>query len=244
MSTGNTDNISGCAGLSAIGIIDRKLIHLDIHIFRKLIHQLFSSVPELICRGSRKFDHVDLLVQGCHFLGNGVHLVNCLLDFQVNVLLELLQVSVHIVKVICQCLCRGNKLCLGIVTACVGRHRLKRSAHLVEHRLKSTGPIIIEIVFKGSHVILLRGEFSVVAAVIPIFHIIKMISHTLDCYGVNTGTGTSIGGEGAQCIIGLLFYHLAAVAACLGIGNIVCRCIECRVGSPKPRARNIESEKL
>ena len=39
-------------------------------------------------------------------------------------------------------------------------------------------------------------------------------------------------------------FTLKDVAACLGIGNIVCRCIECRVGSPKPRARNIESEKL
>ena len=74
----------------------------DIHVydFGKLINQHFSLVTQLIGSGARHFNDIDLFIQGGELFCNGIDLIYILFDFKVNVLLQLLQVTIHIVEVI------------------------------------------------------------------------------------------------------------------------------------------------
>ena len=88
-----------------------------------------------------------------------------------------------------------------MVAAGIGYHALQCLAHLIKDTLKACTSIIIEIILNGLAVIGLRLILSVFAVVIPVLHVVELVSHTFNRNRINSGTGAAIGRKGTQCII-------------------------------------------
>ncbi len=117
LSAGYPNDTSVGARLIPLLIVDRILHNLDIHDRRQFIQQDIPLIPQFV--GYRPVDlyQIDLLVHRSQILRNGIDMIDTDLDLVIDVSLQVLQIAIHIVKVIRHTLSRGDKSSLRGITA-------------------------------------------------------------------------------------------------------------------------------